>query len=180
MNLQKALDAYNLLVKLSYQAFDIFFPKEERTDKISHETLHMNLDQYLQCVLFSCVLEEDILPGNYLEIIKGVVKNDSFAELESKKDYKFPEDELKNIKDYVTNVLSNIPLFFDLVIHIDSTCKSGKPDFDTIFSRNAFAYVVEFIKNSVEEDVVVLAGKLFPILRPVIEEYASNSLSYLE
>lgn len=180
MNLQKALEAYNLLVELSYQAFNIFFPEEERKGKISHETLHNNLDQYLQCVVFSCVLEDDTLPKNSLEIIKGLVKHDSFCELESKNDYKFSKEELGNVKEYVQKVLSNVPLFFDLVIHIDSTCKSGEPNFDTIFSRNAFAYVVEFVKNSVEDDIEVLASKLFPILKPVIEEYANNSLSYLE
>ncbi len=182
MNIKIVNELYAELTKLTYKAFDIVFQGQD-VDKlgVNKEKMHINMDQYLQCALIKCVLTDKVIPGNYFEIAKNIVEHDMFASIEAHENFSTDDKNYGTLENYINGAVEQIPLFFSLIVHLDSVCKKADPNFDASMSRMAFDCVVEILRNSVENKLSedkYFPVVLFNVLRPVIELYKTNNLKY--
>ena len=178
MDLINAKELYDILNKISNQAFDIVFGKEEDLEKVksNKESLGTNLDQYLQCVLVKCLLERKVLNEEYFDIVKTLTNFDAFVNIPVlSSEYITRED----LETYVNNVVAKVPLFIKLVVHVDAVCIQDDPTFDTRLSRDTFSCLVEIVKSIVPyHEVGDIAVCLYEALRPVISAYQEAKLKY--
>ena len=180
MNLRTAKDVYDLLIKMSNEAFDIVFGSDDIPEgsKVSKKTLNDNLDQYVQCLLVKCLMDRNSLDDNYFDIVKHLTNFDCFVNIPSTSSDEFNQDLLI---DYVDKAINKVPLFFDVVIHVDQTCIEKDPEFVTRLSKDVFSCVIQIVKNIVPyNEVKDIAECLFLALKPVINKYQEAKLNYFE
>ena len=177
MDLRNAKELYDILNKISNQAFDIVFANEDAEKaKSNKESLGTNLDQYLQCVLVKCLLEKEALNEEYFDIVKTLTNFDAFINIPVLSSEYITKEELES---YVNNVVASVPLFIKLVVHIDGVCAENDPSFDTKLSRDAFSCLVEIVKSIVPyQKVNEIAVCLYEAVRPVISAYQEAKLKY--
>jgi len=175
MDLRTAKELYDILNKLSLQAFDIVFANKEES-KANKNTLGTNLDQYIQCLLVKCLMNKEALNEEYFDIIKTLTNYDCFQNI-PKLSNEFITD--TDLAAYINEVTAKVPLFFQLVIHIDQVCLQDDPDFDTRLSRDTFSCVVEIVKSVIPyEEVNEIAACLYETLKPVINAFQEAKLKY--
>ena len=180
MNLRQAKDVYDLLTKMSNEAFDIVFGNDNIPEgsKVNKKTLNDNLDQYIQCLLVKCLLDRNALDDNYFDIVKHLTNFDCFMNIPSISSGSITNEDLL---EYVNKAIDRVPLFIDVVIHVDKTCLENDPEFDTRFSKDVFSCVVQIVKHIVPyNEVSDIAECLFEALKPVLNKYQEAKLKYFD
>lgn len=178
MNLKAAKDVYDLLIKMSNEAFDIVFGNDNipANSKVNKKTLNDNLDQYIQCVLVKCLLDRNSLDDNYFDIVKHLTNFDCFMNIPSISSGAINNDDLV---EYIDKAIGRVPLFVDVVIHVDKICLDNDPEFKTQLSKDVFSCVVQIVKNIVPyNEVSDIAECLFLALKPVIDKFQEAKLNY--
>jgi hypothetical protein len=180
MDLITAKGLYDMLKKLSNQAFDIVFGNENiaKDSNVNKQTLGTNLDQYIQCLLVKCLLDRNALDDNYFDIVKHLTNFDCFMNIPSISSGSITNEDLL---EYVNKAIDRVPLFIDVVIHVDKTCLENDPEFDTRFSKDVFSCVVQIVKHIVPyNEVSDIAECLFEALKPVLNKYQEAKLKYFD
>lgn len=178
MDLITAKGLYDMLKKLSNQAFDIVFGNENvaKDSNVNKQTLGTNLDQYIQCLLVKCLIDRESLNDEYFDIVKHLTDYDCFMNVPSISSGVVNE---AGILKYIEGVLVNVPLFFALVIHVDQVCLNDDPTFDTRLSRDTFACVVEIVKCIVPyNEIGDIAVCLYDSIKPVMNKFQEAKLNY--
>ena len=178
MNLRTAKNVYDLLIKMSNEAFDIVFGNDNIPEgsKVSKKTLNDNLDQYVQCLLVKCLIDRNALDENYFDIVKHLTNFDCFVNIPSVSSEEYNHEDLL---EYIDKAINRVPLFFDVVIHVDQTCMEKDPKFNAQLSKDVFSCVVQIVKNIVPyNEVGDIAECLFIALKPVINKYQEAKLNY--
>ena len=178
MDLITAKGLYDMLKKLSNQAFDIVFGNENvaKDSNVNKQTLGTNLDQYIQCLLAKCLIDRESLNDEYFDIVKHLTDYDCFMNVPSISSGVVNE---AGILMYIECVLVNVPLFFALVIHVDQVFLNDDPTFDTRLSRDTFACVVEIVKCIVPyNEVGDIAVGLYDSIKPVMNKFQEAKLNY--
>ena len=118
------------------------------------------------------------LDDNYFDIVKHLTNFDCFMNIPSISSGAITNEDLL---EYVNKSINRVPLFFDVVIHVDKTCLENDPDFNTRFSKDVFSCVVQIVKHIVPyNEVSDIAECLFEALKPVLNKYQEAKLKYFD
>ena len=139
MDLRTAKELYDILNRLSIQAFDIVFDNDINKAKkdVNKETMGTNMDQYLQCLLVKCLFDRKSLTDEYFDIINRV-KEALIADRQKE------IDKLTEINDSINDTNSKIISNMQKQIEQQRQQKENQKTEDSIQDK---IYQLEYLKQ---------------------------------